>query len=133
MNHAERDQEIGKLFAGGPGVSGLPASKLATKFGISVPQVRRILAGQEAKRHPEAPKPTTEDKVIDDAHRKIGNRLYGFRFQRLDDTGRASEVLGWSVRKLRSIEQGHSEITLSDLQDIAEYMNLSLSELTGNL
>lgn len=133
MDNAERDQDIAKLYAGGPTTAGLSASKLATKFGISVPQVRRILASQEVKRHPDAPKPTNEDKVIHTSHLKIGNRLYAFRFQKLNDVVQGAEALGWSVRKLRSIEQGFSEITLSDLQDMSEYMNLSISEITGNL
>jgi hypothetical protein len=133
MDNADRDQEIAKLYAGGPGVAGLPAPKLATKFGISIPQVRRILASLKVEKHPEAPKPTVEDKVIDPAHLKLGNRLYAYRFNLLNDTTQAAEALGWSIRKLRGIEQGFSEISLSDLQDMAEYMKTSVSELTRNL
>lgn len=133
MDNAERDQEIARLFGGGPGVPGLSASKLGTKFGLSIPQVRRILASQSAKKHPEAPKPSAEDKVIDESHRKLGNRLYAYRFVLLNDTTQAGEALGWSTKKLRSIEQGHSEITLADLQDMAEYMKTSISELTREL
>jgi hypothetical protein len=121
------------LYAGGPCVPPLPASKIATKLGLSVPQIRRILAVQKVTRHPDAPKPTMEDRVICPSHLKLGNRLYAFRFQLLNDTSQAGEALGWSVKKLRSIEQGVSEITFSDLQDMAEYMNTSISELTRNL
>ncbi|KAK1583690.1 hypothetical protein Q3G72_026136 [Acer saccharum] len=113
--------------------AGLPASKLAVKFGISVPQIRRILSDQKAVKHPEAPKPSSDDKVVDDAHRKLGNRLYFYRVTLLNDTIQAGESLGWSAKKLRSIEQGHSEISLADLQDMAEYMKTSISELTRDL
>lgn len=133
MDNTARDQEIAKLYAGGPVTAGLTAPKLAVKFGLSVPQIRRILAIQDAKRHPDAPKPTAEDRVIDPAHLKLGNRLYAYRFQILNDPGQAAEALGWSVKKLRGIEQGFSEISLSDLQDMAEYMKTSISELTRNL
>ena len=133
MDNAERDKAIASDFAGGPGVAGLSASKIGKKHGLSVPQVRRILASQQAKRHPDAPKPTAEDRVIDESHQKLGNRLYAYRFKILNDTGQAAESLGWSVKKLRGIEQGVSEITLADLQDMAEYMQTSISELTRNL
>lgn len=111
----------------------MSASKLAMKFGLSIPQIRRILASQKAVKNPDAPKPSAEDKVIDEHHRKLGNRLYAYRFQALNDAVQASDALGWSAKKLRGIEQGHSEITLSDLQDMAEYMKTSISELTRNL
>lgn len=133
MDNAERDSAIASDYAGGPVTAGLSASKLASKYGLSVPQIRRILSSKEAKRHPNAPKPTAEDKVIDEAHQKLGNRLYAYRFKIMNDTGQAAELLGWSVKKLRGIEQGISEITLADLQDMAEYMKTSISELTRNL
>jgi hypothetical protein len=133
MDNSARDQEIAKLYAGGPTTAGLSAPKIATKFGLSVPQIRRILSDQDAKRSPDAPKPSTEDRVIDPIHLKLGNRLYAHRFQALNDTSQAAEAMGWSVKKLRGIEQGMSEISLSDLQDMAEYMKTSISELTRNL
>ncbi len=133
MDNTARDQEIATLYAGGLNVPGLPAAKLATKFGLSVPQIRRILAEKDAKRSPDAPKPTAADKVIDPIHLKLGNRLYAYRFQLLNDTSQAAEAMGWSVKKLRGVEQGVSEISLNDLQDMAEYMKTSISELTRNL
>lgn len=133
MDNSARDQEIAKLYAGGPGQPAFAAPKLATKFGLSVPQIRRILADQKAKRDPDAPKPSGDDKIVDPAHRIIGHRLYSFRFQKLNDASQAAEAMGWSVKKLRGIEQGHSEVSLCDLQDMAEYMKTSISELTRNL
>ncbi len=133
MDNSARDQEIATLYAGGPDKPGLPATKLANKFGLSIPQVRRILSNLDAKRSPDAPKPTAEDKVVDPMHLKLGNRLYAYRFQLLNDTSQAAEAMGWSVKKLRGVEQGVSEISLNDLQDMAEYMKSSISELTRNL
>ena len=133
MEQSERDKEIASLYAGTPAQAGLSASKLALKFGLSVPTIRRILADQDAKRHPQAPKPGPADKVIDEVHRRLGNRLYAHRFGKLNDASQTATALGWSVKKLRQIEQGHSEISLSDLQDMAEYMKTSISELTRNL
>jgi hypothetical protein len=133
MDNTERDREIANLYAGSPTTAPLAASKLAVKFGLSVPTIRRILAEQQAKRHPDAPKPSGDERVIDEAHRKLGGRLYGYRFNKLNDPSQAANALGWSVKKLRSIEQGHSEISLSDMQDMAEYMKISISDLTRNL
>lgn len=133
MDNAERDLEIVKMYAGSATQPSMPASKLSTKFGLSIPTVRRILAEHKAVKDKDAPKPTPDDKVIDPLHRKLGNKLYHYRFKLLRDPAQAADALGWSVKKLRGIEQGTSEITLCDLQDMAEYMQTSISEMTGNL
>lgn len=121
------------MYAGDPNTPGLSAAKLSSKFGISVPQVRRILASLDVKKNPDAPKPSEDEKVVSDGHRILGNRLYGYRFGILNDATQAADALGWSVKKLRGVEKGHSELTLSDLQDMSEYMKISMSELTRNL
>lgn len=133
MDNTARDLDIAKLYAGTTSEAGWSAAKLASKFGLSVPQIRRILAEQETKRNPLAPKPTADQKMVDAIHRTVGNRLYAYRFAKLNDTTQAADALGWSAKKLRSIEQGLSEISLSDLQDMAEYMKISISDLTRNL
>lgn len=131
MDNSARDLEIAALYAGGPGTAAIPASKLAQKFGLSVPQIRRIVA--EVVKCPSAPKPTSEEKVLSSYHIKLGNRLYAYRFALPNDSTQASNELGWSVKKLRSIEQGRSEITVSDLKAMAEYMRTTISILTENL
>lgn len=129
MSTEERDQQIAEQYR-----RGRPASRIAKDIGLSVSQVRKILSDNKVTKDPAlAKRSPPEDKVIDENHRKLGNRLYAFRFAQLKDTRQASKILGWSVRKLRGIEQGHSPIDLSDLKAMAEYMKTSISDLTRNL
>lgn len=123
MDNTERDQGIAQKYS-----KGRPASRLSIEFGLSVPHVRRILKEQGAvagKREGRM----EEDKIINPLHAKLGMRLYNFRFNKMNDVSMASDLLGWSVRKLRGIEQGKTLLTLTDIEAVAGYMQLSIGEL----
>lgn len=123
----ERDAQIVAAYEGG-----LSAPQVARKFRLSVSYTRAILAKCNAAKGPAMPRPQSE-KIIDPAHQRLGARLYGFRFRKTNDTQQAADFLGWSVKKLRGVEKGHSVLTLQELQDVASYMEISLSELMKDL
>lgn len=127
MDNTERDQQIALRYS-----EGRPASRLATDFKLSIPHIRRIIAEQGAVKGARA-KLTDDEKVIDPRYLKMGNRIYAYRFGKLQDVHQVADILGWSVKKLRSIEQGRTAITMLDLFDLAKYMNITLSELTKDL
>ncbi len=127
METTERDQEIALKYA-----KGRPATKLAVEFGLSVPTIRRILKQMNAVAGPRE-RLIEEDKVVCPIHKKLGSRIYAYRFKKTQDVHMTSGLLGWSVKKLRNIEQGKTSPTLQDLQGLAKYMNISLSEIMKDL
>lgn len=127
MDNAERDQEIALKYS-----KGRPATKLAQEYGLSVPQIRRITKAADVVAGPKE-KLMEEDKVLDPTHLKLGNRLYAYRFSKMNDVHIACDFLGWSVKKLRGIEKGQSSLTLFDLKSVAKYMQITLGELMKNM
>lgn len=127
MTSAERDTQIAEDY------KSLSASKVAAKHGLSIPQVNRIIKAAGVVKGHSTVAPL--DKIIDDNHRLLGQRLYMHRNTvKCQDTLRASETMGgWSVKKLRNIEQGFSVLTLPDLKAIATYMGLPLTKLLENI
>ena len=128
MTSAERDAQIAEDY------KSLSASRLATKYSLSVAQINRIVAkAGVVKGH--SPPATEREKIIDESHRVIGQRLYFHRnTEKAHNSVVAAEELGgWSAKKLRNIEQGFSPLTLQDLQAISQYMGLPLTKLLENI
>lgn len=126
-DNEERDAKIVAAYEGG-----LSASRVAREFRLSISYTRAILAKCKAVKGPAMPRPQSE-RIIDQAHQKFGARLYGYRFRKTNDAQQTADLLGWSVKKLRGVEKGVSILTLEELQDVAAYMELSLSELMKDL
>lgn len=127
LDNDERDNEIVAAYA-----KGETASKIASTRKLSLSRVRAILSSRKAVKGPAMPK-SQLDRVIDTVHLRIGNRLYAYRFKRMHDVQRGADFLGWSVKKLRVVETGSSVLTLQELQDIAKYMAVSLSDLMKDI
>ncbi len=128
MTSAERDAQIAEDY------KSLSASKVAAKWGLSLPHVNRIVkAAGVVKGH--SVSMNAEDKIIDDTHRILGQRLYYHRNTvKCQHTVLAAQNIGgWSVKKLRNIEQGLTVLTLPDLKAIAAYMGLPLTKLLENI
>lgn len=105
------------------------AASLAIKYRLSLPQIKRIIAAQGVKKE-KGPVLSNEDKVIDENHRLIGLKLYFHRVTvKAQSTQQASDSLRWSIKKIRNIEQGFTELTLNDLITIAEYLGITLPKL----
>lgn len=127
MTSAERDAQIAEDY------KSLSASRVAAKYNLSIPQVRRIAKAAGIEKGP-ATLVLLESKVIDEDHRVLGLKLYFFRQKAGQDTLAGAEALGgWSIRKLRSIEQGLTVLNLMDLKAIANYMGIPLTKLIENI
>lgn len=128
MDITQRDRDIAVEFLGGRSVP-----KLALKHGLSEPHINRILEQQQVDRSKRL-KSSTEDKIIDHAHERIGQRLYSYRsFEAFEDRMTCAKNIGWSAKKLAMVEQGHTVLNLTELQAIAKYMKQTISQLLEDL
>lgn len=127
MDNPTRDAEIALGY-----LQGKSAARLGRDFKLSVPQIRRILAAQKVTRG-EPISESENQRIVDTMHAKIGQRLYAYRWKRELEPGIVADLMGWSVKKLRSVEKGHSVLTLIDLAEVAQYMGTQMSDLTKGL
>lgn len=127
MDNQERDSEIALGY-----LQNASAPQLARKHKLSIPQIRRILKEQKVCRGGVIVQSETS-KAIDPTHIRLGLRLYNYRFRKCVDVSIAAQLIGWSARKLRSIEQGKTVVTVIDLQEMATYMQTTPSELMKGL
>lgn len=123
MEANERDEQIALEY-----LRGDPASTIHRRHGLSISHVRKILRKQKAVRGDVITQSETE-KVVDPAHQKLGLILYHYRFKKGLDCGLAADLMGWTSKKLRNVENGHSVLTLFDLTDMANYLEVSLGDL----
>ena len=122
MDNQERDAAIALGYS-----QGKTAAKLAGHYRLSIPQVRKILAQKEVTRTDTTR--VERSKVIDEDHARLGLRLYNYRYNKKLPPTILAELMGWSVKKLRNIEQGYSVLNMLDLKDMAKCMGMSLLEL----
>lgn len=128
MDNTHRDNQIAADF-----MSGIPVSKLALDYSLSIPSVNRILKEMNVDRSNRI-KQAVDHHVVDHLHIAIGVRLYDHRTCEVgEERPDCADKLGWSSKKLAMIEQGKSVLNLADLKVIAEYMNMTLSQLVENL
>lgn len=127
MDNQERDAEIVQGY-----LKGKKAAALARDHRLSTAQIWKILERNGAKRE-DVVSEAESSKVIDPDHIRLGNKLYNYRFGRLLETAIAADRMGWSAKKLRNIEQGHSVITVPDLKDMARFMETTMSDLMKGL
>lgn len=128
MDNTQRDQQIAARYLGG-----IPVPKLALEHGLSVPSINRILETQKVDRTQRV-RLRIPDKIIDHTHERVGQRLYNYRaFSVFEDRMTCATNLGWSVKKIAMIEQGHTVVSLAELKVIAAYMKQTLSQLLEDL
>lgn len=128
MDNTQRDFQIAVQFMGGMSVP-----KLAQEHSLSIPSINRILETQKVDRS-KRQKLGPVEKVVDEAHDKIGKRLYHYRsFTAYEERSVACVSLGWSAKKVAMVEKGHAALTLADLKAIAAYMQQSLSQLLEDI
>lgn len=118
----DRDQEIRERYQ-----QGLTANELSRSFGLSEPRIRQIVAG--VKKGPQA----RGQKAVSDAHKRLGRKVYDYRFDNQISRRQMATKLGWSLSKLYHLEEGLVDPTLLDLQDIATYMKVNIGELINNV
>lgn len=122
MTNAERDQEIIERY-----IDGATALVLSRSYGLSEPRIRQIVAGVKKEKRSRQQEPLSE------AHRRLGRRVYDFRFDNQLTRRFVATKLGWSIAKLVNMEQGLVDPTLLDLQDLASIMKRNLGELINDV
>lgn len=122
MTHSERDQEIIERYT-----EGATALVLSRAFGLSEPRIRQIVAGVKKEKR------SRQSCAISEAHRRLGRKVYDFRFDNQLTRASVAAKLGWSTSKLRSVEDGLVDPTLMDLQDLAAFMKRNLGELINDV
>ena len=122
MSHAERDQEIIEKYR-----EGMTALALSRAFGLSEARIRQIVAGVKKTKR------TRQSKALSETHRRLGRKVYDFRFDNQLARGHVAARLGWSTIKLRYVEEGLIDPTLLDLQDLASLMKKNLGDLLNDV
>lgn len=117
---------------------GLPPSEVATQVGYSLETVRKFLTREKkalgktgeriasrSKRSYEGKKPLSKN------HAHIGARLSRYRFNQPETmTAEAlGSILGTSRNRVREMELGFHDFTLSECDRIAKLLNVPMSEL----
>lgn len=118
---SDRNQEIIDLYR-----QGSTATALARTFGLSEPRIRQIVSGVKKEK-------LLELQPISRAHKRLGVIICDHRFDQKVERKNMAQKLGWSIAKLRHIEQGLRDPTLMDLQDLASYMKKDLGALVNNV
>lgn len=124
MSNADRNVQIYKEFH----EDRKTVEELAEAWGLSKPRIYQILTdiGKKAVKVEEGPE---EGKVLTQAHVQVGLKFYSHRHFKVEDLEDAAKSLRWSSKKIRQVERGETQLTLSDLIQLAQYMNITLSEL----
>ncbi len=108
---------------------GKTASEIARAYGLSPRRVQQILRERNIRNTRIRPTGHLQATPISRVHAKIGRAVYEHRFHRHQRLSDAAEQIGWSAIKLRRVEQGVHDLTLLDMQDLAEYLKTTAIEL----
>jgi hypothetical protein len=132
MDTLERDKQIALDY-----LNGSITSDLALDYRLSIARIFQILREQGAtgKDSPERAKLIPEGpKYFSPIHIKLGHRLFTYRAHTLfQERSSAAVDLGWSVKKLALVEKGETQLTLTEMIQVAQYMQVSLSSLMKDL
>jgi len=108
---------------------GKTASEIARAYGLSPRRVQQILRERNVRNTRIRATGHISMSPISRVHAKIGQGVYDFRFHRHQRLTDAAEQIGWSAIKFRRVEQGLHDLTLLDMQDLADYLGTSPIEL----
>lgn len=124
MNTAERDRCIREDYV----QDRKEVQELARAYGLTTRRIQQIIvAGNIPLRKPRRGVP------VSSGHERIGRLLYNYRFDRGISNLDAARDLGWSIIRLRNVERGLADITVTELIDISAYIGRSAAELCKEL
>lgn len=132
MDIEERNATIARLY-----LEGHSTPTISRETGVSLPLIFVIL--KELKitgpGGPERAKLSEDrNKSISPLHVKLGGRLYSYRqFDLCRDRNQAAALLGWTVKKLALVEKGDTQLTLTELAAMADFMKVNLATLLKDL
>lgn len=133
MDAKERDKAIASMYL----EENKSASELSIEFNLGIARIYQILKDQGATKRDDTVRPRVKaegTRAISQAHVKIGLKLYSYRqFDTCKDRNTVNEELGWSLKKIALVEKGETQLTLTDLMQLAAYMDITPSELMRDL
>jgi hypothetical protein len=113
---------------------GLPPSEVAVKVGYSLETVRKFLNQERKTLGPTMSKSarTFEGrKPISNRHASIGSRIARYRFNQPEamTAGQLGSMLGTSRLRIREMELGFHDFTLTECDKISKLLDIPLAEL----
>jgi len=125
MSNADRNRQIYKEFH----EDKKSVNELSQEWELTVPRIYQILADVN-KRSAEVVEKIPDSKALSQAHVQVGLKFYAYRhFTAEDELDETVTKLRWSSKKIGQVERGETQLTLSDLLQLAQYMQVSLAEL----
>ena len=133
MNTKERDAKIVRMYL----EENKKVPEIAAAVGVGMPRIYQILADNGVKRDSavaraaQAARSKEEGlRAFSQVHVNLGLKLYSKR-QFVDELTRdvVAQELNWSMKKLALVEKGETELSLTDLQQMAKFLKVSLNEL----
>lgn len=116
----ERDQMIIEEY-----LAGRDVAAIVREHGVQERRVYQITRGHKRRRKRKG----QEKPPLSGAHKRIGEKVYDFYFDKGDTRRDAANKLGVSLPTMRNIEIGRHRLDLFDLQDIAAFLGIKISEL----
>lgn len=121
-------------------LAGLTVNEIAAKHGYSAMNVYRIrdrygIVHEAHARARRGPKPSDTTSISPD-HKRIGGHITHYMSKELHSLSSLAEAWGMQKAKLRNMQLGIHNFTLSDMQVLAEKLGYNhwkeLSEVAGN-
>lgn len=127
--NTERNNQLADDF-----MDGKTVKELSEIYGIGQRMILRILQtkGLRAKNRKMQIPLKDRQRPKSKLHKAIGDKIYDFYFIKKNmNRAAAAEALGVSAKALKGIETGYSQLSLTDLQTIARFMDTTIGELTS--
>lgn len=116
-----RDEYIVQDYSDGKDIR-----EISRSYGLSSKRVIQILDENEVDRRPQR---SGTRGPLSEFHRRLGLHLYNFRYDKGLEPVDVANKLGWSIIKLRKVEQGTTELELLDILDVESYTKTPLSDI----
>ena len=125
MNTTIRNQQMKEEFL----LDRRSTTELARMYGMTERRVRQILEEQDVRINQKSRIKSDTSQPISKLHIRIGQRLYDYRFTEGFELEEVSLSLNMTKVRIRKIEKGEQELELMDLQNIARYLGMTVSQL----
>lgn len=122
----ERNQGIAESYK-----KGVPVPEISRMYGVETRSVYQILKSMGVPRTRRTRNQGTKTRSV--LHDRIGRRVYDYYFNNGLDRREAADQLGWTSHKLRNVELGRYTLTIEDVVELSEWMNITPGEFFDGL
>ena len=109
--------------------TGRTVPEISRIHGVSIRRVYQILEETGVKRTRINGVRMKNTSALSRCHDTIGRRVYDHWFDLQIERQEAARQLGWTVAKLRAVEEGRRNLDLFDLRDLAIWMKTTIGDL----